>query len=150
MMSDSTKSTRVEFQPSLENHHDQLIEELGQNIGPISGSQDPAFESGEGAAEDELVQRIIAALKTIYDPEIPVNIYDLGLIYRVEVKDRFAEVDMTLTAPGCPVAQTFPGMVEGSVKLVPGVEDAVVNLVWDPPWRQEMISEEARLELGLI
>lgn len=149
-MSDSTKGTRVEFQPSLENHHDRLIQELGQNIGPIPEAQETATESGGGATEDELVQRIVAALKTIYDPEIPVNIYDLGLIYRVEVKGGFAEVDMTLTAPGCPVAQTFPGMVEGSVKLVPGVEDAVVNLVWDPPWRQEMISEEARLELGLI
>lgn len=149
-MSDSTKGTRVEFQPSLENHHDRLIQELGQNIGPIPEAQETGTESGGGATEDELVQRIVAALKTIYDPEIPVNIYDLGLIYRVEVKGGFAEVDMTLTAPGCPVAQTFPGMVEGSVKLVPGVEDAVVNLVWDPPWRQEMISEEARLELGLI
>ena len=150
MMSDSTKSTRVEFQPSLESHHGQLTEELGQDIGPSPEPQDQDTESGAGPSEDELVQRIIAALKTIYDPEIPVNIYDLGLIYRVEVNNRFAEVDMTLTAPGCPVAQTFPGMVEGSVKLVPGVEDAVVNLVWDPPWRQEMISEEARLELGLI
>ncbi|MDE0096479.1 MAG: SUF system Fe-S cluster assembly protein [Gammaproteobacteria bacterium] len=100
--------------------------------------------------ESVLHDRVVAALKTIYDPEIPVNIYDLGLIYRVEVKNRFVEVDMTLTAPGCPVAQTFPGMVEGTVKLVPGVEDAVVDLVWDPPWRQEMISEAARLELGLI
>ena len=106
--------------------------------------------SAKTPSEDELAQRIIAALKTIYDPEIPVNIFDLGLIYRVEVNNRFAEVDMTLTAPGCPVAQTFPGMVEGTVKLVPGIEDAVVELVWDPPWRQDMISEEARLELGLI
>ncbi|MBX2868177.1 MAG: SUF system Fe-S cluster assembly protein [Acidiferrobacterales bacterium] len=107
---------------------------------------------GAGNQPDKatIEERVIAALKTIYDPEIPVNIYDLGLIYRVEAKEHCVEVDMTLTAPGCPVAQTFPGVVEGTVKLVPGVEDAYVELVWDPPWRQEMISEEARLELGLL
>ncbi|MEA3291919.1 MAG: SUF system Fe-S cluster assembly protein [Pseudomonadota bacterium] len=94
---------------------------------------------------------MIAALKTVYDPEIPVNIYDLGLIYRVGImEDAFVEVDMTLTAPGCPVAQTFPGLVEGVVKQVSGVNDAHVELVWDPPWSQERISEAARLQLGLI
>ncbi|MEM7193778.1 MAG: SUF system Fe-S cluster assembly protein [Pseudomonadota bacterium] len=106
---------------------------------------------GSAPTTEELRERVIEALKNIYDPEIPVNIFDLGLIYRVDIKENgFAEVDMTLTAPGCPVAQTFPGMVEGSVKLVPGISDAVVELVWDPPWRQDMISEAARLELGLI
>ncbi|MGR3913445.1 MAG: DUF59 domain-containing protein [Gammaproteobacteria bacterium] len=94
--------------------------------------------------------RVVDALKTIFDPEIPVNIYDLGLIYRVEIKNAFAEIDMTLTAPGCPVAQTFPGMVEGAVRLVPGISGAVVNLVWEPAWTQSLISEAARLELGLI
>ena len=98
----------------------------------------------------DLREQVIAEIRKIYDPEIPVNIYDLGLIYRVEIKNRFAKVDMTLTAPGCPVAHTFPGMVEGTVKLVPGIDDAEVELVWDPPWRQEMISEAARLELGLL
>ena len=164
-MNDSTKGTRVDFQPSIEDRsldeqhidaqhiearHEQLVDQLGQGIGPTDGSTNTNEEHGAGPSEDELVRRVVDALKTIYDPEIPVNIYDLGLIYRVEVHNRFADVDMTLTAPGCPVAQTFPGMVEGTVKLVPGIEDAAVTLVWDPPWRQELISEEARLELGLI
>ncbi len=105
---------------------------------------------GPAPSDEVLTERVIEALKTIYDPEIPVNIYDLGLIYRVDIKDSFAEIDMTLTAPGCPVVQTFPGMIEGTVKLVPGISDAVVELVWDPPWTQELISEAARLELGLI
>ena len=164
-MSDSTKSTRVDFQPSIDARHidarhidarhidarhEQLVNQLGEDIGPSIESTDTEAGRAESPSDEELVQRVVDALKTIYDPEIPVNIYDLGLIYRVEVRQRFAEVDMTLTAPGCPVAQTFPGMVEGTVKLVPGIDDAVVTLVWDPPWRQELISEEARLELGLI
>jgi len=101
-------------------------------------------------SEEALRERVIEALKTIYDPEIPVNIYDLGLIYRVDIKGSFADIDMTLTAPGCPVAHTFPGMVERSVTLVPGIDSAAVELVWDPPWTQDRISEAARLELGLI
>ena len=109
----------------------------------------PTLETPAPSAEI-LQERVVEALKTIFDPEIPVNIYDLGLIYRVEIKDGFAEVDMTLTTPGCPVAQTFPGMVEGAVKLVPGISGAAVELVWDPPWTQTLISEAARLELGLI
>jgi len=148
-MTESNKSTRVDFRPSIQSPHDMLMEQLNQGNGPAETVED--HEGGTHVpGEEELRERVIAALCTIYDPEIPVNIYDLGLIYRVEVKGRFVEVDMTLTAPGCPVAQTFPGMVEGTVKLVPGVEDAVVDLVWDPPWRQELISEAARLELGLI
>ena len=99
---------------------------------------------------DELKSRVVEALKGIYDPEIPVNIYDLGLIYEVDIRDAVAAIQMTLTTPGCPVAQTFPGMVEGAVKLVPGITDAVVELVWEPPWTQARISEAARLELGLI
>ena len=147
-MSDKSVSRRVEFNPNL-TPHEQLVQQMGENNGPDSTVTEADAGSG-GVDESVLYDRVVSALKTIYDPEIPVNIYDLGLIYRVEVKERFVEVDMTLTAPGCPVAQTFPGMVEGTVKLVPGVEDAVVELVWDPPWRQEMISEAARLELGLI
>lgn len=101
--------------------------------------------------ENELESNIVAALRTVYDPEIPVNIYDLGLIYRVEVRESGeVDIDMTLTAPGCPVAQTFPGIVEDAVRAVEGVADAHVELVWDPPWTQEMMSEAARLDLGLI
>ena len=107
-------------------------------------------ESGTTPSAEALQTRVIESLKTIYDPEIPVNIYDLGLIYRVEITNGFAEVDMTLTTPGCPVAQTFPGMVEGAVRRVPGITGATVELVWEPPWSQSLISEAARLELGLI
>lgn len=112
----------------------------------------PPRESQPGEPVDEaaLKERVIEALKGIYDPEIPVNIYDLGLIYRVDIKDGFADIDMTLTAPGCPVAQTFPGVVEGAVRMVPGIAGAAVELVWEPPWTQARISEAARLELGLI
>lgn len=96
-------------------------------------------------------QRVIAALKTIYDPEIPVNIYDLGLIYGVKVDpEGKALIEMTLTAPGCPVAQTFPGTVESLVKQVEGISDAHVELVWDPPWTQERMSDAAKLQLGLL
>ena len=98
-----------------------------------------------------LRQQIIAALKTVYDPEIPVNIYDLGLIYNIDINDdNFVKVDLTLTAPGCPVAHLFPNMVKGAVTSVEGVSDAEVELVWDPPWNQEMMSEAAKLELGMF
>ena len=121
-----------------------------------SDSESPVESHTESAPRastpdaDELKSRVVEALKGIYDPEIPVNIYDLGLIYEVDIRDAVAAIQMTLTTPGCPVAQTFPGMVEGAVKLVPGITDAVVELVWEPPWTQARISEAARLELGLI
>lgn len=117
--------------------------------------QDRAEEnSGEQVTASEgetLEEKIVEALKHIYDPEIPVNIYDLGLIYGVDVDPKGATlIRMTLTTPGCPVAQTFPGTVESMVKRVPGVTDATVELVWDPPWTQEQLSEAARVQLGLI
>lgn len=94
---------------------------------------------------------IIDALKDIFDPEIPVNIYDLGLIYNVEVTDAgHAVVTMTLTTPHCPVAESMPGEVELRVGAVPGVGHAEVNLVWDPPWDPAKMSDEARLELGML
>jgi FeS assembly SUF system protein len=108
------------------------------------------------ASNVELHGRIVDALRDIYDPEIPVNIYDLGLIYDVRIREEAAlkeiliEVDMTLTAPGCPVAQTFPGVVENAVREVEGVTDAQVDLVWEPPWHQGLISDEAKLALGLL
>ncbi|MES2355897.1 MAG: SUF system Fe-S cluster assembly protein [Pseudomonadota bacterium] len=99
----------------------------------------------------DIEQRVIQALRTVYDPEIPVNIYDLGLIYGLEVNDQGSvKIRMTLTAPSCPVAQTFPETVEQTVQLVSGVNDVALELVWEPPWSQEMMSEAARLELGLI
>ena len=94
---------------------------------------------------------VIAALKDIFDPEIPVNIYDLGLIYGVEVDpEGGVVVTMTLTTPHCPVAESMPGEVELRVGAVPGVRDAEVNLVWDPPWDPAKMSDEARLELGML
>ena len=98
-----------------------------------------------------LYEAVIDALKDIYDPEIPVNIYDLGLIYGVEAtEDGDVTVIMTLTTPHCPVAESMPGEVELRVGSVPGVRDAEVNLVWDPPWGPDKMTDEARLELGML
>ena len=100
---------------------------------------------------DSLEAKVVEAIKTCYDPEIPVNIYDLGLIYGVEVNGAgHAIVTMTLTTPHCPVAESMPGEVELRVAAVPGVRDAEVNLVWDPPWDMAKMSDEAKLELGML
>ena len=107
--------------------------------------EDPAAPGGA------LYESVIEALKSIYDPEIPVNIYDLGLIYGVDVsEDGDVAVTMTLTTPHCPVAESMPGEVELRVGAVPGVRDAEVNLVWDPPWDMASMSDEAKLELGML
>jgi FeS assembly SUF system protein len=99
----------------------------------------------------DLYEAVIEALKDIYDPEIPVNIYDLGLIYDVEVTgEGHAFVKMTLTTPHCPVAESMPGEVELRVGSVPGIGDAEVELVWDPPWDPQKMSDEAKLELGML
>ena len=98
-----------------------------------------------------LYEAVVDALKDIYDPEIPVNIYDLGLIYAVEAtEDGDVAVTMTLTTPHCPVAESMPGEVELRVGSVPGVRDAEVNLVWAPPWGPDKMTDEARLELGML
>lgn len=109
----------------------------------------------EGVAAGEpggdIYEGVIAALKDIFDPEIPVNIYDLGLIYGVDVDDNAGvTVTMTLTTPHCPVAESMPAEVELRVSAVPGVRDAEVNLVWDPPWDPAKMSDEAKLELGML
>ncbi|MFC7400273.1 SUF system Fe-S cluster assembly protein [Chelatococcus sp. GCM10030263] len=99
---------------------------------------------------DRLLEDVIAALKTVYDPEIPADIYELGLIYRIEISDeRHVNLDMTLTAPGCPVAGEMPGWVENAVSTVPGVQGATVNMVFDPPWDQSRMSDEARVALDM-
>ena len=109
----------------------------------------PDVATGEPGGD--LYEAVIAALKDIFDPEIPVNIYDLGLIYGVDVADDGGVVvAMTLTTPHCPVAESMPGEVELRVSAVPGVRDAEVNLVWDPPWDPAKMSDEARLELGML
>jgi FeS assembly SUF system protein len=100
---------------------------------------------------DEIKSGIIEVLRTIHDPEIPVNIYDLGLIYALEVYgDGNVRILMTLTTPGCPVAQEFPATVETAVRRVPGVKDVTVEIVWEPPWSAERMSEPARLQLGFL
>jgi FeS assembly SUF system protein len=99
----------------------------------------------------ELEARVIEMLRTIYDPEMPVNIYDLGLIYALDVKPGGdVDIRMTLTAPNCPVAQTFPQQVQETLACVPGVNDVKVELVWEPPWGRERMTEAAKLELGML
>ena len=122
----------------LERKKDYLEGFLAQKPAPLA----------EG--DEALQEAVIAALKEIYDPEIPVNIYDLGLIYGVEISGGHALVTMTLTTPHCPVAESMPGEVELRVGAVPGIGDAEVNLVWDPPWGPDKMTDEARLELGML
>lgn len=126
---------------TFERKRDYLAGFLAQKPEPLAG----------GEPGGELYEAIIASLKEIYDPEIPVNIYDLGLIYGVEVTaDGHAAVTMTLTTPHCPVAESMPAEVELRVASVPGVAFADVNLVWDPPWDPQKMSDEAKLELGML
>ncbi|HLV01041.1 MAG TPA: SUF system Fe-S cluster assembly protein [Acidobacteriota bacterium] len=101
--------------------------------------------------KSELREKIIDVLKTVYDPEIPVDIYELGLIYNLEIRDSGRVlIEMTLTSPACPVAGSLPPEVERKVRDVEGVEDVIVELVWDPPWSMERMSEAARLQLGFL
>ena len=143
------------------------IEEVGSVDTPPRARVTPAFErkrdylagflaetkpeSDPAAPGSDLQDAIIEALKSIYDPEIPVNIYELGLIYDVAVDENCdAVVSMTLTTPNCPVAESMPAEVEMRVLSVPGIRDAEVKLVWDPPWDPSKMSDEARLELGML
>ena len=99
---------------------------------------------------DQLTDSIIAALKTVYDPEIPADIYELGLIYKVDIgDDRAVKIDMSLTSPNCPSAQELPIMVENAVSSVPGVKDTKVDVIWEPPWDPSRMSDEARLVLNM-
>jgi FeS assembly SUF system protein len=122
-------------------------------VPPDTGSAQ--FEIGHGSAipADELARlrdEIVVALKTVYDPEIPADIYELGLIYKVDVDDdRVVKVEMTLTTPNCPSAAELPAMVENAVASVPGVREAKVDIVWDPPWDPSRMSDEARTVLNM-
>ena len=127
-------------------------EKLGRKKDYLEGflSQRPA-DAAPGEPGGALYEKVIEALKEIYDPEIPVNIYELGLVYDVAVSDdNEVTVTMTLTTPNCPVAGSLPGEVELRAGSVPGVRSAEVNLVWDPPWDPAKMSDEARLELGML
>lgn len=130
-----------------------------RDIIDVKGGADaprPQAETGGSSAFpaeelERITADVIRALKTVYDPEIPVDIYELGLIYKVDLSDeRLLTVDMTLTAPGCPVAGEMPGWVEGAVRGIEGVEDVKVNMVFEPPWTPEKMSDEAKLELGWL
>ena len=112
-------------------------------------AQKPAAPEAD-KPDGELYEAVIDALKEIFDPEIPVNIYDLGLIYNVEINNGHALVSMTLTTPHCPVAESMPGEVELRVGAVPGIGDAEVVLVWEPAWSPANMTDEARLELGML
>ncbi|WP_374944611.1 SUF system Fe-S cluster assembly protein [Sphingomonas sp.] len=127
------------------------VEDAPRERDYLSGflAQKPAGDS-PGEPGGALYEAVIDALKDIFDPEIPVNIYDLGLIYGVEIDDGHAVVMMTLTTPNCPVAESMPGEVELRVASVPGIATADVNLIWDPPWDPQKMSDDAKLELGML
>lgn len=150
-MSDQIRVEEVEsVEPPPKARVESVAETFERKKDYLEGflAQQPAPAVAEG--DEALQEAIIDALKEIYDPEIPVNIYDLGLIYNVEVNDGHALVTMTLTTPHCPVAESMPGEVELRVGSVPGVGDAEVNLVWEPAWGPDKMTDEARLELGML
>ena len=133
----SEQDTTAAAAPAVENGPNEA------NIGANTPS------SISPAELDRLTTDIIAALKTVYDPEIPSDIYEIGLIYRIDMDDnRMVDIDMTLTAPGCPVAGEMPIWVENAVSMVEGVSGVTVNMVFDPPWTPERLSEEAQIALG--
>jgi FeS assembly SUF system protein len=136
-----TPPPRAQVTEAFERKRDYLT-------GFLSGETKPVDEV---PANEDVKNSVIDALKSIYDPEIPVDIYELGLIYDVDIsEDGDAVVTMTLTTPHCPVAESLPNEVELRVLSVPGVRDAEVKLVWDPPWDPSKMSDEARLELGML
>jgi len=121
------------------------------DFAPEPPAETEGVERPEGEDDPELMEPVLEALKTVQDPEIPVNLVDLGLIYELVVKKGgIVFVEMTLTTPACPVAQSMPGEVETAIRGVPGVSEARVKLVWSPPWDRDRMSEEAKLELGML
>ena len=140
-VTDVTPPPRARVTDTFERKRDYLA-------GFLSGEKD---EEPIGGAGSDLQAAVVEVLKSIYDPEIPVDIYELGLIYGVDVsEDGDATITMTLTTPHCPVAESMPAEVELRVLSVPGIRDAEVKLVWDPPWDPSKMSDEARLELGML
>jgi len=154
----ANEGTRAEERPEMNKTTDSVAPPAeGADMAPETSpetSPKTSAETGsapEGDGKQDLKTSVIDALSQIYDPEIPVNIYELGLIYDVQVADNGdVQVIMTLTTPHCPVAESMPGEVETRVRDVVGVNDVKVELVWDPPWDMTMMSEAARLELGFL
>jgi len=127
-----------------------MAPELTQDL-PATDSL-PSTSNGGLSSEEigRLTDEIVAALKSVYDPEIPADVYELGLIYKIDIgDDRAVTIDMTLTTPNCPSAQELPGMVENAAASVPGVGPVTVNVVWDPPWEPSRMSDEARMVLNM-
>jgi len=134
----------------MENQRD-IIDVNPAAADPAPQAETSGASSIPGEELDRITANIIRGLKTVYDPAIPVDIYELGLIYKVDLDDgRLLTIDMTLTAPGCPVAGEMPGWVEGAVRGIEGVEDVKVNMTFEPPWTPEKMSDEAKLELGWL
>jgi FeS assembly SUF system protein len=124
---------------------------MGDANGDERGMGAGGPEDGKRVDVEALKERVIEAIRTVYDPEIPVNIYDIGLVYEIEVSDTgMVTITMTLTSPACPVAEILPIQVESKVNALEGVSGAMVDLVWDPPWTPEKMSEAAKLELGFM
>ena len=125
---------------------------MSENAAPNSTAQGHGSWTPEGEALPRPTEEgVIAAIKTVFDPEIPVDIYELGLIYAIELgDDGKIKVEMTLTTPSCPSAQDLPSMTEEAIRQIPGVTDCEVEIVWDPPWDQSRMSEDARLALNMF
>jgi FeS assembly SUF system protein len=126
-------------------------DKVAQATQPMGQGSSGASSEAEKSIEYKLLEgKVIAALSSVYDPEIPVNIYELGLIYKIDIDaEKNVSIQMTLTAPACPVAGTLPGEVEKKVEAIDEVKKATVELVWDPPWSRDMMSESALLQLGM-
>ncbi|MBT5817341.1 MAG: DUF59 domain-containing protein [Proteobacteria bacterium] len=127
------------------------IEAAGDSETSSATDNPPSVRLASVAPDATLLERVVTGVRGVYDPEIPLNIYDLGLIYRIDItEEAHVAIDMTLTSPMCPVAESLPGEVEMAARGVDGVAEVVVELVWDPPWGPEVMSEAARLELGIF
>ena len=152
---DVAEKTGASDAPELPSHIAAADDPSGQKTMPVADRDDENIvqDQGSGLGQEEidrLTADIIAAIKTVYDPEIPVDIYELGLIYKIEINDnRHVDVDMTLTAPGCPVAGEMPLWVEGAVGMVEGVSGVSASMVFEPPWDISRMSDEARVALNM-
>jgi len=138
---------------SMDSKIDDKLELAAQPASEVAQPVNAPVPGSTLSAEvlEQLTAEIVAALKTVYDPEIPSDIYELGLIYRIDISDdRVVTIDMTLTAPGCPVAGEMPIWVENAVSAVDGVQSCVVNLTFDPPWDKDRMSEEAKMAIGMF